>query len=102
VLESGGQHFDLLAFLKWLFKEAPFDFKAEFWFDCWLNFVGSAFGWCAAYVVVKMLMWWQNAGIGSAIVVLAATLVGFIGISGYLPYVVLRRLKFRFGLPSYG
>jgi hypothetical protein len=54
-------------------KKDP-ELKATFLFDCWLNFVGAAFGWGATYAVVKMLVSWSDAGVGSAIVVLAAAL----------------------------
>jgi hypothetical protein len=66
--------------------------KAEFWLDVWLNFVGAAFGWGALYVVIKMLMWWyerHELGIGGAIVILVAALVGFLGITGRLPHAIV-------------
>jgi hypothetical protein len=87
--EPPGQHPGLLALVTRFFKEIRPDEKAEFWFDVWLNFVGAVFGWCAAYALAKMLMSWHNAGIGTAIVILTAALVGFLGISGYLPYAIL-------------
>ena len=61
----------------------------------WLNFVGSIFGWAALFVVIERLRRdVPNLGVGDAVVMLVATLVAFLGITGYLPYAILQLAQF--------
>jgi len=52
----------------------------------WLNFAGSIFGWAALIVVIERLHDVSRLGVWDV----AATLVAFWGVTGYLPYVLLQ------------
>jgi 4-hydroxybenzoate polyprenyltransferase len=57
------------------------------WQQYWFNFIGSLSGWIAIWFVVQKL-WASNLGQGR-LADFGLAVVGFIGITGYLPYTVI-------------
>jgi hypothetical protein len=68
---------------------------AQRFHQCWLNFLGSAVGWlCVWFVVVKiwhLVLGGRAPEVGWAYVALAV--VGFVGITGYLPFTVVKLIN---------
>jgi hypothetical protein len=64
---------------------------ARLYHQRWLNFLGSVAGWICLWFVIKKisLAIWDGGELTGGWLELGLAIVGFVGVTGYLPYVVI-------------